>query len=155
MLTVRVRVMLLSLLIVLAAGCGGGGGSPGTTGTPPPTPTPPTPPVVTGALSLVITDLPTGTPAIVRVTGTNNFVLDLAESQVIANLAPGTYIVTASPVSANNAIYNPSPATQNVTVTGGDRATAIVAYILGGPTSVAATSGRGSHIIGSPAIRGG
>jgi hypothetical protein len=133
--------MLLSLLFLLAAGCGGGGGNPGTTGTPPPTPTPP--PVVTGALSLVISNLPTGTPAIVRVTGPSNFVLDLAESQVIANLTPGTYIVTASPVSASGAIYNPSPATQNVTVTALERSTAIVAYILGGPTSSAAATGRG------------
>jgi hypothetical protein len=132
--TNRARVLLLSLLIILSAGCGGGGGSPGTPGTPfPPAPVTP-PPVVTGVLALVISNLPTGTLAVVRVTGPGNFSLDVTQSQAIANLTPGTYIVTASPVSSGGTVYNPSPATQNITVTGGATANAVVGYIVGGPT---------------------
>jgi hypothetical protein len=131
--TNRARVLLLSLLILLSAGCGGGGGSPGTPGTPfPPAPVTP-PPVVTGVLALVVSNLPTGTLAVVRVTGPNNFSLDVNQSQAIANLVPGTYIITASPVSSGGTVYNPSPATQDITVTGGATTNAIVGYVVGGP----------------------
>jgi hypothetical protein len=137
MLTDRARVLLLSLLLILTAGCGGGGGNPGTPGTPfPPTPTPP-PPVVTGILALVIGGLPSGIAAVVRVTGTNNFTLDATQSQAIPNLVPGTYIITASPVSSSGTIYNPSPTTQNVAVTGGATVTAVVSYVVGGPMAFA------------------
>jgi hypothetical protein len=131
--TDRARVLLLSLLIILPAGCGGGGGSPGTPGTPfPPAPVTP-PPVVTGVLAVVISNLPTGTAAVVHITGPSNFSLDLTQSQAIANLTPGTYIVTAAPVSSGGTVYNPSPATQDVTVTGGATANAVVGYVVGGP----------------------
>jgi hypothetical protein len=131
--TNRARVLLLSLLIIVSAGCGGGGGSPGTPGTPfPPAPVTP-PPVVAGVLALVISNLPTGTAAVVRVIGPNNFSLDVTQSQAIANLTPGTYIVTASPVSSGGTVYNPSPATQDVTVTGGVTTNAVVGYVVGGP----------------------
>jgi hypothetical protein len=131
--TDRARVLLLSLLMILFVGCGGGGGSPGTPGTPfPPAPVTP-PPVVTGVLALVISNLPTGVRGVVRVTGPSNFSLDVSQSQTIANLTPGTYIVTASPVSSGGTIYNPSPATQDIVVTGGATANAVVGYIVGGP----------------------
>jgi hypothetical protein len=153
MLTDRARILLLSLLIILTAGCGGGGGNPGTPGTPFP-PTPPTPPpVVTGVMALVIGGLPSGIAAVVRITGPNNFTLDATQSQAIPNLIPGTYIITASPVSSSGTIYNPSPTTQNVAVTGGATATAVVSYVVGGPMGFAPL-GR-THKIMRPAIMRG
>ncbi|HWJ94590.1 MAG TPA: glucose dehydrogenase, partial [Telluria sp.] len=84
----RARLFLLFLCTLLLASCGGGGGTPGFNNTP-----------VggggTGTLAVVISNLPSTVNATVRVTGPNNFAQDLTQSQTIANLATGTYTVTA------------------------------------------------------------
>ena len=123
MLVDRVRMLIVSLLLLLG-GCGGGGGNPGTPGT---TTTPP-PAITTGSLQVAITALPAGVNGAVRVTGPNNFSQDITNSQTLSNLAPGSYSVAASSVTAGSATYTPTPATQSVVVTAGASATASIAY---------------------------
>lgn len=130
MLADRARLFLLLLYALLGAACSGGGGNPGLTGggvTPGP---------ATGSLALVISNLPAGVPGAVRVTGPANFSLDLTQSHTVANLAPGTYGITASSVSSGGASYAPHPPSQSAEVAAGGRATATVAY-AGAPMSLA------------------
>jgi glucose/arabinose dehydrogenase len=123
MLIDRLRTLLLCLLVALFAACGGGGGNPGVPGTPvaPPAPT-------TGSLQLVISNLPAGASALVRVTGPNNYAQDVAGSQTLSNLAPGTYSIAASPVAVGAASWTPAPATQGAVVGAGASVTATVVY---------------------------
>lgn len=107
--------------IVLLA-CGGGGGSPGTPG--PVTP----PPATTGSLAVTASGLPAGVTAAVRVTGPGNYLQDLTQSQTLANLAPGSYNVSASPVTNGGVTYQPTPASQAATVSAGATASATVSY---------------------------
>jgi hypothetical protein len=127
MLTDRVRVLLLPLLLSLLAACGGGGGDPGTPGNELPPPAPP-PTVPGGTLLLGVTGLPSDTPGVVRLTGPGSFSLDVPQSRTIVNLVPGAYTITAFPLTSGGRTYNPSPATQNVTVTSNESVNAIVAY---------------------------
>lgn len=116
----RARLFLLFLWALLLAGCGGGGGTPGFNNTPVGT--------GTGTLSVVISNLPSTVNAAVRVTGPNNFAQDLTQSQTIADLAAGTYTVTASTVTVGTTSYLPFPLSQSATVAAGATATAAVGY---------------------------
>ena len=122
MLVDRARMFLLSLLFLLA-GCSGGGGDPGTL-----SPAPAPPGATTGSLQVVIESLPAGTNGAVRVTGPNNFAQDLTGTQILNNLAPGSYSVAASSVSVGSATYTPAPVAQSAVVAAGATATATVAY---------------------------
>jgi hypothetical protein len=154
MLSDRVRVLLLSLLLCLLAACGGGGGDPGTPGNQlPPTPTPP-PAVTGGTLALVVGGLPSGTLAVVRLTGPNNFSLDVPESQTVVNLPPGIYTVTAFGLSSSGTTYNPSPTTQTVTVTSNETARAVVSY-TSGPFTMALAPPEGQRKVVGFATRQG
>ena len=80
----HLRTMLLLFVAMLIGmtllACGGGGGSPGITGAVPP-------PASTGSLAASASGLPAGVNAALRVTGPNNYLQDLTQSQtVISNL---------------------------------------------------------------------
>lgn len=126
MLARRMRTLLLLFSAMLVGigllACGGGGGSPGTPG--PVTP----PPAATGSLAVTASGLPAGVGAAVRVTGPNNYLQDLTQSQTLANLAPGSYNVSASPVTTGGVTYQPTPASQAETVGAGATAAATVSY---------------------------
>ena len=121
MLVDRVRMFIVALLLLLA-GCSGGGGDPGTLTPPPPAA------ATTGALQVVANGLPTGVNPALRITGPNNFMQDLGAAQTLTNLAPGSYTVAATSVTAGGATYTPTPGTQTVAVAAGASVTAIVAY---------------------------
>ena len=114
-------VLVLACLCLTA--CGGGGGNPGTPG---PAPSPPS--AGTGTLAVTTSGLPAGVNASVRVNGPSNYQQDLAGSQTLSGLAPGSYNLSAAPVTAGGVTYTPSPATQSAVVTAGATATATVAY---------------------------
>jgi hypothetical protein len=84
--------------------------------------------VTTGSLTVTIAGLPGGTVAAVDVTGPGGFARALTATETLTGLAPGSYTVTASPVSASGGQYSPAPATQQVTVATGGVATATVTY---------------------------
>jgi glucose/arabinose dehydrogenase len=115
------RFMLLLFVLLLAVSCGGGGGNPGVPGPQPP-------PASTGTLAVVVSGLPSGASAAVRVTGPNNFSQDLTQSQTLADLAAGTYNVAASSVMAGGGNWVPSPTSQSAVVTAGVSTSATVAY---------------------------
>lgn len=123
MLIDRLRSFILGLGLALLAGCGGGGGDPGMPGA---APAPPA--ASTGSLQLVISKLPAGVAAAVRVTGPNSFARDVSATQTLTDLVPGTYSIAASPVSAGAASWTPAPSTQSAVVGAGATVTATVAY---------------------------
>lgn len=113
--------MALLMTLMLAA-CGGGGGSPGTPG-------PVTPPAATtGSLAVTATGLPAGVNAAMRVTGPNNFLQDLTQTQTLTGLAPGSYNLAATAVTSGGITYTPTPASQGAVVSAGATASATVAY---------------------------
>jgi glucose/arabinose dehydrogenase len=120
MLIDRARKFLLFLLVALCAACEGGGGNPGTLHS--------TPSADTGTLDVVISNLPSGASAAVHVTGPDNFMQDLTQSQTIPGLAAGTYSIAASSVTIGNATFTPSPASQSAVVAAGASVTATVSY---------------------------
>lgn len=81
-----------------------------------------------GSLSITIAGLPGGAAASVTVTGSGGFSQNLTGSTALSGLAPGTYTITANPVSAGGQQYGPAPVSQNVAVTGGAGTSATVTY---------------------------
>jgi glucose/arabinose dehydrogenase len=124
MLADRARLFALLLYTLFVAGCGGGGGSPGYSqggGDPGPG---------TGQLALVVTNLPSGVDAVLRVTGPGDFKRDLTGSATLTDLAPGSYTVAAAGITAGAASYIPMPASQAVQVKAGSSATAAISYAI-------------------------
>jgi hypothetical protein len=87
-------------------------------------------PPTTGDLEVQIAGLPSGTPAAVRVRNGDGFDQALTASGTLPGLPPGDYTVTAEPVNvpAENRTYQPTPATQTVTVALGETTVAQVGY---------------------------
>lgn len=112
------KLLVISMLL---SACGGGGGDPGTPG-------PVTPPATTGTLAVTVSGLPAGVNASVRVTGPNNYLQDLTQTQTLTGLAAGSYNVAASAVQNGTTTYHPAPASQSAVVTAGASAAATVAY---------------------------
>jgi len=119
------RLLLLFNLLLIGAGllaCGGGGGSPGTPG-------PVAPPSAgAGSLAVSASGLPAGVNAALRVTGPGNYLQDLTQSQTLSDLTPGSYNLSAAPVTSGGVTYQPVPASQAATVSAGATASAVVAY---------------------------
>ena len=101
-----------ALFVLLVAACGGGG----TTGP------------ASGSLSLEVTGLPSGVEAEVTVVGPGGFNRRVGQTETLTGLAAGSYTVAAAGVVAGSAQYVPAPASQLVTVSGGDAASAGVVY---------------------------
>ena len=103
------------LVILTLAACGGDSG-----------PTTPAPTV--GSLLVSVSGLPPGTAAAVTVSGPDGYSHAVSASEMLSDLAPGGYTVTAQAVSSGGHDYNPSAAVQNVTVSHVAQASANVAY---------------------------
>jgi hypothetical protein len=84
--------------------------------------------VTTGSLTVTIAGLPGDATAAVDVTGPGGYDETVTGSGTLTGLAPGSYTVTASPVSASGSQYAPTPATQQAVVGTGGLATATVTY---------------------------
>lgn len=82
----------------------------------------------TGALTISVTGLPGGTPANVSVVGPSGYSQAVIGPVTLSDLAPGSYTVTGSSVSAAGEVYAANPASQAVTVSGGSTATSTVVY---------------------------
>ncbi|KFI07905.1 glucose dehydrogenase [Massilia sp. BSC265] len=128
------QALLLILVSLGLTACGGGGGNPGNVGTTGPTPAPPA--ATTGSLAVTASGLPAGVNAAIRVNGPSNYQQDLTASQTLSGLAPGSYNLSAAPVTAGGITYTPSPASQGAAVTAGATASVTVAY-ASAPVSIA------------------
>lgn len=69
-----------------------------------------------GQLALQITGLPSGVASAVTVTGAAGFSRSITASQTLTGLTPGSYTVSAQPVTSAAVVYAPTPATQTITV---------------------------------------
>ncbi len=87
--------------------------------------------VATGNLAITVTGLPPGTNAAVSLSGPGGYSANLTGSLTFNSLTPGTYTIAAASVLSGGDPYNPSPASQNIVVTGGVVTPAAVAYSLG------------------------
>ena len=81
-----------------------------------------------GGLQVTINGLPGGVTASVSVTGPGGFNAQLAASQELSALSPGTYVVAAANVSNGGTQYTPSPTSQNAVVTASSTTSATVTY---------------------------
>jgi hypothetical protein len=82
-----------------------------------------------GALSINIVGLGTSADANVSVTGPNGYTRNVAATETLQALIPGTYTVAAQNVVASGGTpHSPSPATQDVAVSPGSTATTTVTY---------------------------
>ncbi|MDQ2767938.1 MAG: hypothetical protein M3Y30_12375 [Gemmatimonadota bacterium] len=98
----RALASILAVAVLLASGCSGDGGTPTQPGT--------------GALAVTVSGLPSGAAASVIVTGPGGYSSNIAHSSTLANLAPGSYQLTASAVASHDTSYAPSPATATLAV---------------------------------------
>jgi hypothetical protein len=83
---------------------------------------------VSGALSIEITGLPDGSDAQVTITGLTGDARQVSSTQVLGNLPPGEYTVSAADVIAGASTFAAAPASQTVDVIAGAIASVSVAY---------------------------
>jgi hypothetical protein len=83
---------------------------------------------VTGAIAIEISGLPDGSEALVHVTGPSGDTRQVNSSQLLANIPPGEYTISASEVIAGASTFAAAPAAQTVEVTAGVIANVSVAY---------------------------
>jgi hypothetical protein len=69
-----------------------------------------------GSLRITILGLPGSAPAAVTVTGPNSFNQAVTTSQTLTQVSPGVYTITATGVTVGASTYDPSPATQTISV---------------------------------------
>lgn len=93
----------------------------------------------TGGLTVTLSGLPGGTAYPIAVNGPNGYSQGLSETTTLNGLAPGSYTVIAANVTAGGATYQPTSATQGVTVTAGATAVSAVTYASSSPTTGALT----------------
>ncbi len=85
---------------------------------------------VTANLSITTAGLPDGLAPSIQVSGPNGYTHPVTGSEVLTGLAPGSYAITAGPVSSGGLQWNPVPASQSVTLAAGATASAGVAWAL-------------------------
>jgi hypothetical protein len=72
--------------------------------------------ISTGGVAVTIAGLPSGATAGVTLNGPSGFTRAITASETVTNLAPGTYIATASAITAGSDAYAAAPASQSVSV---------------------------------------
>jgi len=85
-----------------------------------------------GSLAIAITGLPAGTTAPVSVTGPGGYSESVGATRTLANLAVGSYTITATTVSSGGTVYTPTNPSQGATVTAGSTTSRTVAFLPGG-----------------------
>ncbi len=88
----------------------------------------------TGALEVTVAGLPSATAAALTVAGPDGFTQNLTQAETLTGLAPGSYTVTADPVSATTGTYTGTVSGSPATVTAGETAQVAVLYAVGGGT---------------------
>jgi len=94
----------------------------------------------TDSLQIGVSGLPNGVNADITVTGPNSYSDHVTAGTTLTGLSDGTYTVTAASVTSGGTVYDPAPASQTVTLSGGQTGSASVAY-------AAQSSGTGSLTI--------
>lgn len=86
--------------------------------------------VTTGTLIVTLAGLPAGVSPQVDVTGPGGFheTVFMSGSRTWVGLAPGTYTVTASPITSSGTTFTPTPGTSQNAVTAGGSVTRTINY---------------------------
>ncbi len=85
-------------------------------------------PAALASLSIVVGGLPAGANAVISVSSAQGYRRELTGPEVLADLVPGTYVVTASPVTVDRDRYDAAPAAQSIVVTAGAPGVGVVSY---------------------------
>jgi hypothetical protein len=132
----RVRPLWFLLLALLA--CDGGPSGPST-----------------GNLRVTVLGLPNGSPAAITISGPDGFSQPATATQTFIGLTPGTYTIAATSVTVSGSLYDPSPASQTVTVAGSDaQATASVFYSQASGTLTVTINGLGTNKAAAVTVTG-
>jgi hypothetical protein len=89
-----------------------------------------------GSLRVTIIGLPSGSSAAVTVSGPGGYSQPVTGTQILAGLAPGTYTLAASSVTADGSDYTPSPVSQTVAVHSSQTSASILYSTIGGSLRV-------------------
>ncbi len=127
-------VFLLGVTLGLLTGCGSSGGNDGGGTTPPPP--------STGSLTITVSELPSGASASITVSGPSGYSASVTSTQTL-QVAPGSYTVAASSVSAGKSNYYPAIASQSATVAVSTTASVTVDYATIIPTTTKALDAAG------------
>jgi protocatechuate 3,4-dioxygenase beta subunit len=109
-----------------------------------------------GSLDVTISGLPSGvSPAVTVTQQDQGYSRALTDSEtVLTGLDPGTYTITAQPVSAGGNTYTPIPASQTAVVLGGATTAASVAYTTATGSLTVQVQGLPSGVSGSVLVAG-
>ena len=102
--------------------------------------------ITTGSIAVAVGGLPGGAPGNVTVTGPGGYTQRVTATSTLTLLVPGSYTVTATPVSAAGTTYLPTPTSQQVTVT---------ASLVASPATVSYGLATGAVTISATGIPGG
>ncbi|HET6578921.1 MAG TPA: hypothetical protein VFG66_11385 [Gemmatimonadales bacterium] len=91
-----------------------------------------------GSLEVTIAGLPAGASAAVTVTGPDGYTQQLTATRTLAELQPGSYVVTAAEVTSGGTRFTPTPASRSVAVAAGETKKATVTYaaVAGTPVNL-------------------
>ncbi len=84
-------------------------------------------PAVT-SLDISVSNLPSGTPASIQVSGPNGYSKQLSASQDLTGIAPGSYTITPASISSGDATYYPSTYSTTVSLSTGEASFVSVDY---------------------------
>lgn len=82
----------------------------------------------TDSLQISVSGLPNGVNADITVTGPNSYSDHVTAGTTLTGLSDGSYTVVAASVTSGGTVYNPTPITQTVPLSGGQTGSASVAY---------------------------
>ena len=94
-----------------------------------------------GSLAVNVAEIPGGTPANIVVLGPNNYQADIADTSVLEDLRPGTYVAYATAGASSWGTWLARPASSEVVVGSGQHASMTFAFTL--KPSMEPNSGRG------------
>ena len=83
-----------------------------------------------GRAAITVVGLPTGTNSAMTLNG-NGITLPVTGSVTLDNLAPGSYTLSASPVTVSGTVYNPSPVSMTLGITTGTTTSGTITYFAG------------------------
>ena len=84
-----------------------------------------------GSLTVTVLGVPTGSSAVIAVTGPGGFSQPVTATQTFTQLTPGAYTVAASSITVGASEYAPSPPNQTIAVNGNTNASVLYAPATG------------------------
>ena len=112
------------------------------------------PPLPKGSLAVSVTGLPDGAPAEVQVTGPGGFARTATATELLKDLNPGTYTLSAAPVESSGDTWTPASTSQSLTVSAGAVTGAAVNYKVSTGRLAVTISGLPSGTAALVSIRG-